>query len=75
MISGNKSDVVHILCMLLIWRICVLFAYKCWNESTLYWPDVEPLLPAGDVAAGRLVEEPVGDVGRVVHAESDTDDE
>ena len=39
------------------------------------WPDVEPLLPAGDVATGRLVEEPVGDVGRVVDAEPDADDE
>ena len=42
---------------------------------TSYWPDVEPLLPAGDVGAGRLVEEPVGDVGGVVHAEPDADDE
>ena len=81
MISGNKSDVVHILCMLLIWRICVLFAHKFGvkmerkKKECRHWPDVESLLPAGDVATGRLVEEPVGDVGRVVHTEPDTDDE
>ena len=45
------------------------------KTSSLYGPEVEPLLPAGDVAAGSLMEEPVGDVGRVVHAEADTDDE
>ena len=44
-------------------------------ERKKHWPDVESLLPAGDVATGRLMEEPVRDVGWVVHAEPDTDDE
>ena len=59
--------------MLLIWRICVQFAHR-FNFKN-FGPEVEPFLSAGDVAAGSLMEEPVGDVGRVVHAEADADDE